>query len=129
VTLIGAGALLATLGSPGWIEIVEPTPPTSVAVGLRADCAAQSVALDYRLNRPGPDIVTAVAIGGRALPDGEVSRINEMIAGYMLDSISVVSCTGVGAEYEVTVRLVFGRGPDRLSRILGIRNGRLRTIA
>lgn len=120
--------LLSPLQSAREIVIREPTPPSRLEVALNAQCGGKAVLVRYAIQRPGPDLFSAVSVDGQEFSAQELGRLNEMLGGYMLDEAAIPSCEGDGRSYEAHMRLIYGSGPRRYHYILGLKNGQFRII-
>jgi hypothetical protein len=116
-------ALLAQSG--GFIEIDHPSPPSREQISISAECEGRKIEIRYAVNKPGPDLFETIAVGGKPLPRDAIGTLNDMIAGYTLDEVDLVSCDGEGDQYEVRFDAALGGGAENHRVYLRIKNGRL----
>ena len=121
-------AVLALEQDLATIDAAQPPIPSRESHSIAADCRGRRIDLAYTISRPGPDMFGSIAIGGQALPEQEVARLNQMLGGYMLDDVSIYSCEGKGADFEVRLHLRFSRGEERHNYLVAIKSGRFRLI-
>jgi len=69
-----------------------------------------------------------ISVGGQELPLAEIARLNGLLGGYTLDDVSLYSCEGKDADYDLKLHLEFRKGEERHIYLVGMRGGRVRVI-
>lgn len=110
------------------VAVPLPPIPDWEEHSITAVCRGRPVALRYAIRRPGPDVFSEVSVGGKKLSDPMLANLNRMLAGYMLDNVSLYSCEGEGDEYELKFTLHFSKEEERHIYLMGLRQGQLRVI-
>lgn len=121
-------AVLLFSGNDEVIMLGHSPIPTQVIITLSAECQGSNIFVEYSTKRPGPDEFRSIEIDDRPLQVQQLDRLNDMIGGLQLDSVSIVSCEQFGYAYEGQIRLSLQDNPRFTSVLIGVSVNKWRVI-